>query len=133
MDQGQVKSSRGLQFDLRNERVHKLLDHSIGLIALECGYHMTTQSSLDTLNDICCEYLKKIAHLLRVAQDTESWRDSESDFVDNLERVFHQIHVSSSANLHQFICKMAAIRKHRQQQQLQQHDKGSSSIDINKF
>ena len=119
-----------MQFDLKNDSVHGLLNHSIGLITFECGYHMATQSSLDILDDVCCEYLRKISTLLRIAQDTEDWRDSENDFVDNLERVFHQAHVSSAANLHQFICKMAAIKRHREQQNL--HDKSTPPVNPNK-
>lgn len=101
-------------YDLKNETVFRLVNESIGSIALECGYHMAEQSSLDILTDVCCDYFKKITALLRIAQDTEDWRDSDSDFVDSLERVFYQINVPSAANLHQFICKMQAIKRHQQ-------------------
>ena len=101
------------QFSLNSETIYKLIDHSVGAIALECGYHTAHQSSLDILNDVCYDYLRKIATLLRIAHDTEDWRDNESDFVDSLERVFHQIHVPSVANLHQFINQVRAIKRHR--------------------
>lgn len=99
---------------LKDETVYKMVDHSVGSITLECGYQFANQSSLDLLNDVCCDYIKKIATQFRMACDTEDWRDSDSDFVDSLERVFHQSNVSSAANLHQFICRMQAIKKHLQ-------------------
>lgn len=99
--------------------LHKVLNNSVGSIALGCGYHTAHQSSLDILNDVCQDYLTKICTLLRIAQDTENFRDSETDFVNSLERVFHQINIPSSANLHQFICKLDAIKKHQVQQQQQ--------------
>lgn len=98
---------------LKKETIYKLVDHSVGAIAFECGYHIAQETSLDILTDVCCDYIKKIATLLRSAQDTEDWRDGESDFVDSLERVFHQINIPSAANLHQFICRMEAIKKHK--------------------
>lgn len=108
-----VMSQKTTSYNIKDETVYKLVDHSVGAIALECGYHMAHQSSLDILTDVCCDYFKKIATLLRIAHDTEEWRDSESDFVDSLERVFHQINIPSAANLHQFICKMEAFKKHQ--------------------
>lgn len=101
-------------YDLKDETVFRLVNESVGTIALECGYHLAEQSSLDVLTDVCCDYFKKITALLRIAQDTEEWRDSDSDFVDSLERVFYQINVPSAANLHQFICKIQAIKRHQQ-------------------
>lgn len=100
---------------LKDETVYKLAGHAVGAITLDCGYHLAHRASLDILTDVCCDYLRKIATLLRLAKDTEGWRDGDSDFVDSLERVFHQINIPSAANLHQFICKMEAIKKHQQQ------------------
>ena len=97
---------------LHVETVNKLLAHSIGIITLDCGYHQAHQSSLDILSDVCCDYIRKISSLLRLAVDTEDWRDPECDFVDSLERVFHQVNIPSAANLHQFVCKMEAIKRH---------------------
>jgi len=111
---------------LKRGTVHKLLGLSVGLISLECGYHEAHQSSLEILNDVCCEYLKKIAISLRAAHDTAAWRD-ESDFVDDLERVFHQMNVPSSANLHQFICKLEAIKRHKLDMN-QNHNDGNKTI-----
>lgn len=108
------------KYKLKNETIYKLVDHSVGAIALECGYHIAHQSSLDILTDVCCDYFKRIATLLRTAYDTEEWRDVDSDFVDSLERVFHQINIPSAANLHQFVCKMQAIRRHQTKQAQQQ-------------
>lgn len=114
---------------LKNETIYKLVDHSVGAIALECGYSITHQSSLDILTEVCCDYLKRISTLLRTAHDTEEWRDSNSDFVDSLERVFHQVNIPSAANLHQFVCKMQAIKKHqmKQQQQNQMTNNGNNA------
>ena len=98
---------------LNDETVYTILDYSISDITQDCGYHQAQQASLEILTDVCSDYIKKMATLLRVAVDTEDWRDSESDFVDSMERVFHQINVPSAANLHQFICKMEAIKKHQ--------------------
>lgn len=103
-------------YALKDETIYRLVDHSVGNIALECGYHMAHQSSLDILTDVCCDYFKKIATLFRTSYDTEDLRDSNSDFVDSLERVFHQINIPSAANLHQFICKMQAIKRHQSEQ-----------------
>lgn len=108
-----MSNSSSAGYSLKDETIYKLIDHSVGAIALECGYHIAHQSSLDILTDVCCDYLKKIATSLRIACDTEDWRDSDSDFVDSLERVFHQINIPSAANLHQFVCKMEAIKKHQ--------------------
>lgn len=101
-------------YELKDETVFRFLDESVGSIALSCGYHAADQSSLNVLTDVCCDYLKKITTLLRLAQDTEDWRDNDSDFVDSLERVFHQINIPSAAHLHQFISKIQAIRRHQQ-------------------
>lgn len=100
----------------KNETIYKLVDQSVGVIALDCGYHTAHQSSLDILTDVCCDYLSKIGTMLRTAYDTEEWRDSDSDFVDSLERVFHHVNTPSAANLHQFICKIQAIKRHQQKQ-----------------
>lgn len=91
--------------------VNQLVSSSVASIALDCGYHHASQFSLDVLTDVCSDYLKKIATLLRLAHDTEDLRDSENDFVDSLERVFHQINIPSAANLHQFICKLKILRR----------------------
>lgn len=104
---------------LKDETIFKLVDHSIGAITLDCGYQIANQSSLDLLTDVCCDYLRKISTQFRTACDTEDWRDNNSDFVDSLERIFHQTNVSSSANLHQFICKIQAIKRHQEKQQQQ--------------
>lgn len=101
-------------YELKNETVFRLVNESVGSIALACGYHLADQSSLDVLTDVCCDYLKKISTLLRIAQDTEDWRDSDSDFIDSLERVFYQVNIPSAANLHQFISKLQAIKRHQQ-------------------
>jgi hypothetical protein len=98
---------------LTDKTVYKLLDRSIGMITLDCGYHLARRSSLDVLTEVCCDYIKKISSLLRNAVDTDDWRDSECDFVDPLERAFHQVNIPSAVNLHQFVCKIEAIRKHR--------------------
>lgn len=103
-------------YALKDETIYKLVDHSVGNIALECGYHVAHQSSLDILTDVCFDYCKKLATLFRTAHDTEDLRDSDSDFVDSLERVFHQVNIPSAANLHQFICKMQAIKRHQSEQ-----------------
>lgn len=103
-------------YTLKDETIYKLVDHSVGNIALECGYHIAHQSSLDILTDVCCDYLRKIATLFRTSYDTENLRDSDNDFVDSLERVFHQINIPSAANLHQFVCKMQAIKRHQSEQ-----------------
>lgn len=108
------KAKTNSSYELKDETIYRLVDHSVGAIALDCGYQVAHQSSLDILTDVCCDYFKKISSLLRIAHDTEDWRDSESDFVDSLERVFHQINIPSAANLHQFICKMEAFKKHQQ-------------------
>lgn len=115
MDNGDSADNSN-KWKLKNETVYKLVDHAVGSIAFGCGYHIAHQSSLDTLTDVCCNYLKKIATLLRDAQDTESWRDPSSDFVDSIERVFHQVNIPSVANLHQFVVKMEAIKKHHLKQ-----------------
>lgn len=99
------------EYKLKPETVHKLVDHSVGAIAFGCGYHIAHQASLDLLNDVCCDYLTRISTLLRLSHETEGLRDSDSDFVDSLERVFHQVNIPSIANLHQFICKLDAINK----------------------
>jgi len=109
-----------VKYRLKNETVYRVVDHAVGAIALECGYQVAHQSSLDILTDICCDYMKKVATLLRTAHETEDSRDTNSDFVDSLERVFHQINIPSAANLHQFVCKMQAIRRHQLKQQAQQ-------------
>lgn len=101
-------------YELKNETVSRLLNQCVGSIALACGYHVADQESLYVLSDVCCDYLKKITTLLRIAQDTEDWRDGDSDFVDSLERVFYQINIPSAANLHQFIIKLQAIKRHQQ-------------------
>lgn len=101
-------------YELKNETVYRLVSESVGSIALASGYQAADQSSLDVLSDICCDYLKKITTLLRIAQDTEHWRDGDSDFIDPIERVFYQINIPSAANLHQFITKIKAIKQHQQ-------------------
>lgn len=115
---------------LKDETIFKLVDHSVGNIALECGYHVAHQSSLDILTDVCCDYFRKIATLFRTAHDTEDLRDSDSDFVDSLERVFHQVNIPSAANLHQFICKMEAIKRHQREQTTKEanQDNGNSIL-----
>lgn len=118
--QEQSGETVGKKYNFRNETIYKLVDHSVGAIAHDCGYHIAHQSSLDVLTDVCCDYFKKIATLLRTAHDTEELRDSNSDFVDALERVFHQVNVPSSANLHQFVCKIQAVKRYQQKQQAQQ-------------
>lgn len=102
---------------MKDETVFQLVNSAVGFISLECGYQLADQSSLDILNDVCCDYIRKISTSLKLVQETEEHRDSESDFVDSLERVFHQLHVPSVANLHQFICKMEAIKRHKLKQQ----------------
>lgn len=121
------------KYSLKTETIYKLVDHSVGAIALECGYHIAHQCSLDILNDVCCDYLKRIATLLRTACDTEECRDSESDFVDSLERVFHQMSIPSAANLHQFICKMQAIRRHQYKQAQQQQNLDANNSSTSAF
>lgn len=106
-----TRRKHSTQYKLKAETIYKLVDHSIGAIALDCGYHIVHQASLDLLNDVCCDYLTKISTLFRLSHETEDLRDSNSDFVDSLERVFHQINIPSIANLHQFICKLDAINK----------------------
>lgn len=113
------------------DTVNRLLSHSIGVIALDCGYHQAHQASLDILSDVCCDYIKKISSLLRVAVDTEDLRDPENDFVDSLERVFHQINIPSAANLHQFVCKMEAIKRHRDNNASQQAQAHTQQILCN--
>lgn len=105
---------------LKNETVYKLVNQSVGNVALECGYNTAHQSSLEILTDVCCDYFKRMSTLLRETYDSDELRDSDSDFVDCLERVFHQMNVPSAANLHQFICKMQAIKRHQMKQQTQQ-------------
>lgn len=105
------------KYSLKDQTVFKLVANSINSIVVECGYQAASQSSLDILNDVCCDYLKKIATLLRMACDTEDLRDQGNDFVDSLERVFHQINIPSAANLHQFICKIQAIKRHQMNQE----------------
>lgn len=96
---------------MKDSTVFRLVEHSVGEIALESGYYVAHQSSLDILSDVCCNYIKQITNNLHLANETEGWRD-ESDFVDSLERVFHQLNIPSVANLHQFVCKMQIIKKH---------------------
>lgn len=99
---------------LNESTVRNLMDSSIGVITSNCGYHAAQQSTLDILNDVCCDYIKKIANLLRVSIDTEDWRDEDSDFIDSMERVFHQMNVPSLAIIHQYVCKTRAIQRHKQ-------------------
>lgn len=99
---------------LKDETIYRLVDHTVGAIALECGYHVAHQGSLDILTDVCCDYLRRIATLLRVSRETEHLRDSDSDFVDSLERVFHHLNVPSVANLHQFLKKLETIKRYKQ-------------------
>lgn len=104
-------------YELKNETVLGLVAHSISNITNDCGYQSSNQASLDILTDLCCDYIKKITTNLKFANETSDWRDSENDFVNSLERVFHQLNIPSAANLHQFICRIEAIRKYQLRQQ----------------
>lgn len=114
--------------DLRDETVHRLVEHSVKLIASECGYHKAHQFSVDVLTDVCCDYIKKITTSLSLSSENEDWRDSGSDFVNSLERVFHQMNIPSAANLHQFICRIDSIKKYKQKH-AQQTTNNTITID----
>lgn len=104
------------EYYLKNSTVYRLVEHSVSGIALECGYQKAHQFCLDVLTDVCYDYINKIATSLRFCHEVEEWRDNGSDFSDNLERVFHQMNIPSAANLHQFICRMDAIKRYRSKQ-----------------
>lgn len=104
-------------YELKNDTVFNLVAHSISTITNDCGYQSAHQASLDILTDLCCDYIKKISNNLKFAHETSDWRDSENDFVNSLERVFHQLNIPSAANLHQFICRIDAIKKYQLRQQ----------------
>lgn len=97
---------------MTDENIYKLVDQSVGLIAKECGYHLAESASLEILTDVCCEYLRQLSTKLKTNLETEGWRDPNNDFVSSLERVFHQLNIPSAANLHQFISRMDAIKRH---------------------
>lgn len=104
--------------NLKNATINRLVEYSVSSIALESGYQKAHQFSLEILTDVCCDYLKKMTSLLRLACESEDSRDTGNDFVDSLERVFHQMNIPSAAILHQYTCRIDAIRKHKAKQQI---------------
>lgn len=112
----QTHTDLATNYKLKYGTIAKLANHSVATIAYDCGYHLAHESCLEILGEVCCDYMTKISGLLKLTSDTEEWREGESDFVDSLERVFHQLNIPSAANLHQFICKLDAIKKHLSKQ-----------------
>lgn len=86
---------------LNQKAVKQLVRRSLILITVFYGYENTTESILDLLVDITCEYLSRMCQSIRSATDSIELRSS-NDFVDVIDRVFHDMNVPDFESLRQY-------------------------------
>ncbi|XP_014667153.1 PREDICTED: STAGA complex 65 subunit gamma-like isoform X2 [Priapulus caudatus] len=81
--------------------LRKLLRKYVAGITAQVGYSSTTESVLDTLMDVCQEYLTQMTQALARAVEREALTGF-TGFPDVLERVFHEMGMGSMRNLQGF-------------------------------
>jgi len=81
--------------------VKQLMRRALVLITVFYGYENTTESILDLLVDITCQYLLRMCQTIRSATDSVELRSS-NDFVDVIDRVFHDMNVPDFESLRQY-------------------------------
>ena len=81
--------------------VKLLVRQAIILITVYCGYENTTDSVLNVLVDIFCDYLRRMCNSLRIISDSSELR-SANDFIDVINRVFNEMLVPNLESLQQY-------------------------------
>jgi hypothetical protein len=87
--------------DMNEMAVKQLVRRALILIAVHYGYEITSESILDLLVDILCEYLLRMCQTIRSVSDSIALRSS-NDFIDVIDRVFHEMNVPNFESLRQY-------------------------------
>jgi hypothetical protein len=87
--------------DMNEMAVKQLVRRALILIAVHYGYENTSESILDLLVDILCEYLLRMCQTIRSVSDSIALRSS-NDFIDVIDRVFHEMNVPNFESLRQY-------------------------------
>lgn len=90
--------------EIDSKDCHKLLRRSVATLCAHSGYDSCSASVLDTLTDVCGEYFLLLTKLLRQSVDKEA-QHSMDGFQDPMERVFHEMGIGSTLNIHTYYTK----------------------------
>lgn len=90
--------------DLPRDELIRQTRQAVVLTAHQLGYDDAKESALDLMTDVTGQYLQKLTQVLRQVTDTADLRPQEDsqDFVDSLDRAFHECRVPSLLELHRF-------------------------------
>jgi len=79
----------------------KLLRRSTAAILAHTGYETSPDSLLETMTDLCQEYITRMCGLMRQAVDAEA-RTGTTGFQDVMEQVFHEMDIGPTTALYDF-------------------------------
>ena len=103
-NENETKKSNLFQMKDKNfnqKAIKQLLRRAVIVIAVFHGYDTTNQSVIDLLVDILSEYLCRLCETLRTTNDSLELMSS-NDFIDVMDRVFHDMNVSDFESLRQY-------------------------------